>query len=156
MMRFPEDHEPGERRVHPEDERGGDNQYDGQVPGEQELAEPSDVLEDPPALLHGPFDRAEVVGGQHDVRGLAGDVGACAAHGDADVGLAQGRGVVDPIAGDGDDPASELQRTDEAQLVFGRDAGVHVHVADHVAGDHDDPDPGRVAGLDGIDGRRSR
>ena len=44
------------------------------------------------------------------VGGLAGDVGAGEAHGDADVGLLQRRRVVDAVAGDGDDLAQVLER----------------------------------------------
>jgi hypothetical protein len=89
------------------------------VPGEEELAEAADVLEDPAALLDGVFDRAEVVGGEDDVGGFAGDVGAGASHGDADVGLAQRGGVVDAVAGDGDDLAVGLQGATMRSLCSG-------------------------------------
>ena len=49
--------------------------------------------------------RREVVLGEHERGGLASDVGAALAHGDADVGgLERGR-VVDAVAGHGDDLA---------------------------------------------------
>ena len=45
------------------------------------------------------------------------------AHGDADVGLLQGRAVVDAVAGHGDDVAAGLQRPGDAQLVLRGDPG---------------------------------
>ena len=53
----------------------------------------------------------EVVVEQHQVGGLAGHVAAAGAHGDADVGLPQRRGVVDPVAGHRDDVAAVAQST---------------------------------------------
>jgi hypothetical protein len=85
------------------------------VPGEEELTEASNVLEDPTSFLDGVFDRAEVVRGEDDVGDLAGDVGAGASHGDADIGLPQRRGVVDAVAGDSNDLAVGLQGSHEAQ-----------------------------------------
>ena len=90
----------------------------------------ADVVVDAAAFLDRLDDAGEVVVGQHHVGGLLGDVGAGDAHGDADVGgLERGR-VVDAVAGHGDDMALALQRADDAQLVFGIDAGEHAHVLD--------------------------
>ena len=67
--------------------------------------EPADVGVDPAALLGGGDDGAEVVVGQDQVGGLAGDLGAALAHGHADVGAVQGGAVVDAVAGHRDDVA---------------------------------------------------
>ena len=89
-----------------------------------------DVAEDAAALLHRRDDRGEVVVGQRHRRRLLGHVGAGDAHGDADVGLLERRGVVDPVAGHRDDVAVLLQGGDDAQLVRGRDAGVDLDLLD--------------------------
>ena len=68
-------------------------------------------------------DRSEIVVEQDDRRGLARDVGAAAAHGDADMGGLERRRIVDAVAGHGDDLAVGLQRLDDAQLLLGHDAG---------------------------------
>ena len=78
----------------------------------------------PPAI------EAEVVVGDHEGGGLAGDVGAASAHGDADVGGPQRGGVVDAVAGHADDLAVGLQRPDELELLLGDHAGEHVDRAD--------------------------
>ena len=82
---------------------------------EHELA---DVGVDRAALLDRVDDRGEVVIGQDHVRGLLGHVRARDAHGDADVGLLEGGGVVDAVAGDRDDLAHALQDLDDAQLLL--------------------------------------
>ncbi len=74
----------------------------GQVVGE----EAADVGERGPAVADRGDDRGEVVVEQHQVGGLAGDVGAAAAHRHTDVGLAQRRAVVHPVAGHRDDVAA--------------------------------------------------
>src|SRR5687767_6224120 len=61
-----------------------------------------EIVVDAPALLDGGPDGREVVVGEHDVGGFAGHAGARASHRDADVGLLEGRGVVDTVAGHGD------------------------------------------------------
>ena len=67
-------------------------------------------------------DRAEIVVEQHDRRRLARDVGPATAHRDADVRRLQRGGIVDAVAGHGDDLAVGLQRLDDAQLLLGHDA----------------------------------
>ena len=62
------------------------------------------LLDDADALagdLDGLGDLERVVVHQHDVGGLDGGVGAHGAHGDADVGAGQDRGVVDAVADEG-------------------------------------------------------
>ena len=53
---------------------------------------------------------------QHDMRGFVRHVGAVL-HGDADIGEAQRRGIVDAVADHGDDVAAALQILDHARLV---------------------------------------
>lgn len=55
-----------------------------------------------------------------------GDVGTGSSHGDADIGLAQGRGVVNTVAGDRDDTAVGLEGPDESKFMFGRHPGEHI------------------------------
>ena len=59
---------------------------------------------------------------QHQCRRGARGVGG-AADRDADVGLLQGRRVVDAVAGHADDAAGPLQRLDDLELMLGKDAG---------------------------------
>ena len=75
-------------------------------------------------------DGGEVVVGEDHRRGFLGDLGAGDAHGHADVGLAQGRGVVDAVAGHGHDVAAALQRAHDADLVLGGDPGAHPDVVE--------------------------
>ena len=91
--------------------------------GEDVADELADVVVDPAARLDGGGDGGEVVVGEDHGGRLAGDVGARAAHGDADVGAAQRGRVVDPVAGHGHDLALGPQRVGDAQLCFGRAAG---------------------------------
>ena len=85
----------------------------------------ADVGEDGAAFLDRGDDAGEVVVEQHHVGGLARHVGAAAAHGDADVGLPQGRRVVDAVASHGDELALLFQRADDAHFLFGEDAREH-------------------------------
>ena len=71
--------------------------------------EPADVGVDPAAFLDRDPDGGEVVVGEHEVRGLAGHLGAAAAHRDADVGARRAGRVVDPVAGHRDHVAALLQ-----------------------------------------------
>ena len=77
------------------------------------------------AVGDGADDRGEVVVGQDHHRGLLGDLGAGDAHGHADVGGLQRRGVVDAVAGHRDHVALLLEQPDQADLVLGR------HPRDH-------------------------
>ena len=86
------EHAEGEREA-PAGERPDDERRElGDVVGEVVGEEAADVGERGAALLDGGDDRGEVVVEQDEVGGFAGDVGARAAHGDADVGLAAAPG----------------------------------------------------------------
>src|SRR3990170_4047536 len=75
-------------------------------------------------------DGGEVVVQQYEVCYLPADVAAAPAHGDADVRTFEGRGIVDPIPGDGHDVSVRLQGFDDAELVLGADPREHVRLAD--------------------------
>jgi hypothetical protein len=61
--------------------------------------------------------------------------------GEAAVGLLQRRGVVDPVAGHGDDVSALLQGVDDAVFVLRHHLGEDAHALDHL---HD----GRLVGVD--------
>ena len=86
-----------------------------------------DAPVDVSAEVDGAHEGGEVVVGEDDLGGLLGDLRA-AAHGDADVGLLEGGGVVDGVAGHGDDLAGFLHQPGEAELVLGGDAAEDVQL----------------------------
>src|SRR5262249_62122109 len=88
------------------------------------------VVVQPAAEFHGLDDRGEVVVGEDHHRGFLGDLGAGDAHGDADVGPLEGRGVIDAITGHRDDLALLLQGVHQADLVLGGDPRDHTDVVD--------------------------
>jgi hypothetical protein len=92
-----------------------------------------DVVVDGRPAPDGPHDRAVVVVGEDDVGRADGGVGAASAHGDPDVGGAEGGDVVDPVPGHGDHVATGAQDVDQHRLVTRLDAGEHVRVPDRVA-----------------------
>ena len=69
-------------------------------------------------------DRGKVVVGQDHVGGFFGDIGAGDAHGHADVGSLERRGIVDAVAGHRDHLPVGLERLDDAQLVLGADTRI--------------------------------
>ena len=79
-------------------------------------------LHDLAAELHGGHRVAQVVADQDDVAALDGHVGA-AAHGDADIGLGQGRRIVDAVADKGHHFAAFLELLYLARLVLGQNLG---------------------------------
>ena len=81
-----------------------------------------EIVEDPPALADAVDERREVIVEQDERRGLAGDVGASLPHGEADMRRLERRGIVDPVAGHGDDLSAGLQGVHEAQLLLRDDA----------------------------------
>ena len=89
-----------------------------------------DVVKDAPSETDGRDDGREIIVQQYERRGLTGHVRSATAHGDADVRRLQRRGVVDPVAGHGDDLPVCLQRGHDAQLLLGNDTGKDLHVAD--------------------------
>jgi hypothetical protein len=99
--------------------------------------------------LAGVGDAIEVAAQESDAGGLDGDVGA-GAHGEADVRGGEGGGVVDTVAGEGDDAISAAELVDDVCLVVGQylcldpvdaEVGRHGGGGDPVvAGEHDDLD----------------
>ncbi len=67
----------------------------------------------------------QVAPDQRQVGGRDGDVGA-GAHGQTEVGLDEGGGMIDAIADHGNDRAGVLQAADRGDLVFGHDLGDHL------------------------------
>ncbi len=88
------------------------------VRGEGVANEPADVVVDPPPFTDGGDDGGEVVVGEHHVGRLLGHLGAGDAHRDADVGVRKRRGVVDTVAGHGDDVAVRLPGLDDVELLL--------------------------------------
>ena len=84
----------------------------------------ADVGVDAPPLLHGGDHGGKVVVGEDHVRRALGHVRARFAHGAADVGSPEGGGVVDAVAGHGDDAAFFLPGLDDAELMLRGHAGV--------------------------------
>lgn len=80
-------------------------------------------------LLHGDDDGGEVVVEKHQVGGLAGDVGSRHTHCHADVGLAERRAVIDPVAGHREHMPPTLQGAGDGELLFGGDTTDHHAVA---------------------------
>jgi hypothetical protein len=82
----------------------------------------TNVVEDHPPFFDAGGDRLEPIVAQDDGRRLLRGVSAACAHRHAHVGLAQRRRVVDAVSEHRHDFAACLQRLDDAQLVFGRNA----------------------------------
>ena len=125
----PEDLQRRNRQGGAGQDRGQDHQALAEVGRQGPGDEFHQVVVDAAAFLDRGGDGGEVVVGEHHRRRLLGDVGAAAAHGDADIGLLQGRGVVHAVAGHGDDLALGLERAHQAQLLLGFDAGENVRGA---------------------------
>src|SRR5581483_259418 len=109
------------------EERAGEHDGDfGGTSGEPVEQETADVGVDATAFFGGGDDGGEVVVGEDEVGGLAGDLGAAAAHGDADVGVAERGAVVDAVAGHGDDVAGVAAGGDDVELLFRGGAREHL------------------------------
>src|SRR6202030_388404 len=103
-----DDRDAGKRHGRPGDD-GVEDAECGEGDGGDVVAErPAQVLEDgaegAPGQAEGGDHAVEVTGQEGDVGRFDGDIGA-GPDGDAQVGLNQGRRVVDPVADHGDDPA---------------------------------------------------
>jgi hypothetical protein len=114
----------------PVQQRGDQRQQDHRhVHREHKPRGVGDVVVDAPALADGAHDAGEAVVQQHQCGGLARHVGAALAHGHADVGGFQGRGVIDAVTGHRDDFTALLQQMDQAQLLLGLQARAQVDLA---------------------------
>ena len=88
----------------------------------------ADVVVNAPALAHRRHDGGKVVVQQHHAGGLTRHVGAALAHGHANVGALEGRGIVHAIAGHGDNFALRLQGFHNADFLRRIDPGVDLHL----------------------------
>ena len=95
------------------------------VGAEQVSQEFTDVVENATAFAHRFDDGAEVVVGEDHLGALLGHFGAGDAHGHADIRGFDGGSIVYAVAGHSHDIALPLQRFDDFQLVFRRNARVH-------------------------------
>ena len=113
-------------------QQGGiqDGEDTGHVAGEEELDGTADVGVDVTAVLHCLDDGGKVVVGEDHACSVLGHLGAGDAHGHADVGLLQGRGVVDAVAGHGDQCTPVLPGPDDADLMLRRHTGVDRDIGD--------------------------
>ena len=105
-------------------------EYLGQVRGQQELDDLTDVVVDATTLFARIDDRGEVVVGKHHVGNVLGDVGAGDAHADADVRVLDGGSIVHTVARHGNDLVLGLPSLDDAGLVLGLNASVHAVLLD--------------------------
>ena len=88
-----------------------------EVAGEQEVHRFADVIVNAPAAANRGDHGGEVIVGQYHVRRTLGDVGAGLTHRAPDVRRFERRGVVDAVAGHGDDLALALPRLDDAKFI---------------------------------------
>ena len=102
------------------DEHDGDL---GRAAGEAVEQESANIGIDPSPFLRRGHYGGEVVVGEHQIGGLTGDFGAAPAHGDADIGAAQGRSVVHAVPGHRDNVAARPASFDDVELLLGRGAG---------------------------------
>ena len=118
----------GQQRHGHAEERAEQHHGDlGEAAGEGVAQEPADVVVDAPALADGDRHGGQVVVDQHQVGGLPGDLRA-AAHRHPDVGPAQRRCVVDPVAGHRHHVPAVLQGGDDVELLRRLGAGEDVRV----------------------------
>ncbi len=100
----------------------GEGDFAG-VAAEEDRDGVTDAVPQGVALVHGIEDAAGVEVGEDEVGRGAGRGGAVGGQSDADVGQADCGGIVDSVAGHGDNVPGLLQRLDDADLVLGGDAG---------------------------------
>ena len=110
------------------EDRGQQHQLEHRGQNRQlELHVGGDPAVDVAAEVDRPHKRREVVIGQDDLGRLLGDLRS-ASHRDADVGLLEGRCVVDGVAGHRDYVARLLHQLGQSQLVLRSDATEHMQV----------------------------
>ena len=115
----------GKQRHGPAEQGSEEHRQDlAGVAGQEVMDELLDVVVDAPAFLDGGDDRGEVVVRDDHVRDFLGHVRPGDAHGHADIGFLDRRGVVDAVAGHGHDVSPRLPGPDDPQLVLGRNPGV--------------------------------
>jgi len=117
-----EDGGEGKGHVEKDEEDEGENLRDvrRQGVGDRFL----EVVEDKSSFFYSVDDRAEVIVEQKHVGGVLGDIGS-RSHGNSNIGLLDGRRVVDTIASDSDDVASLLAGIDNEQFLRRSGSGEH-------------------------------
>ena len=105
-------------------DRGKGDDHDlADVAGEQVEHKLADVLKDDSSLPDGDDDGGKGIVGEDHIGGFACNLGAALTHGDADVGLFQGGGVVHAVAGHRDDGTRILMCGEQIHLLFRADTG---------------------------------
>src|SRR5579883_370110 len=94
--------------------------------GDEVCEDAPQVFEDPTPVAYRSDDRREVVVEQNKIRGFARDLASSLPHRHADVGLAQRRRIVDPVAGHRYDLTLGAQRLNDPVLLLGTDPGEDV------------------------------
>ncbi len=121
-----------DRQLRPQQDREQDDHPFADVRRQGPDDELGEVVEDAPAFLDGGADRGEVIVGQDHVGGLPRDIRASLAHRHPDVGLLQGRRVVDAIPRHRHHVAAGLQGANQTQLLLRRDTGEDRHPIGHI------------------------
>jgi len=187
----PEDLQRRDRQRRAGQDGGDDDQALAEIGRQRPGDELDQVVPDAPALLDRRLDAGEIVIGEHHGGRFLGHLGAAQSHRDPNVGLLEGRRIIDAVAGHRHHLALALQGAHQAQFLFRFDPGEdidgqrgfgqrrvvkpgQVAAGQHpfggeadlpgdglggdgvVAGDHLDPDAGRVAVADGGDGCAAR
>src|SRR5262249_5607149 len=86
----------------------------------------TEIIVDTSAKPNSLYNRPEIVAEQDDGRCLAGYIGAAPPHGDPNVRRLQRRGIVDAIAGHGDDLALRFQTVHDPKFLLRHDPGEHI------------------------------
>ncbi|MNC21115.1 hypothetical protein D3C75_690840 [compost metagenome] len=101
-----------------------------QITGQQEQNRFLDVPVNIPSFLYCFDNGRKIIVGKHHIRGALGYIRAGNAHGHANIRLLQGRSVVDPVAGHGDDVAPLPQGADNLHLMLGGNPGKYPQLVD--------------------------
>jgi len=96
-----------------------------QIGGEQELDRLADVVINPSTFADSRNDGGKVVVRQNHIGDILGDIGSCDTHADADIGIFDGRRVVDAVARHRSDLAFFTPCIDDAGLMLRLNARVN-------------------------------
>ena len=113
-----------------DDGSGGNGQHFADIAAQDVFDKTANIVVHHPAFFRRRHDGSEVVIQQHHIASFFADVGAGNTHGDTDVRLFQGWGVIHPIPGHGNEFSLPLQRLHNAQFVLGGNPGVDADVGD--------------------------
>src|SRR5215813_14921659 len=93
----------------------------------------TEIIVDTSAKPNSLYNRPEIVVEQDDGGCLAGYIGAAPPHGDPNVRRLQRRGIVDAIAGHGDDLALRFQTVHDPKFLLRHDPGEHIAAPEPVS-----------------------